>query len=340
MIVERCKILEGDALQVKLDYFFKPFGIDAESKPLLPMNFDSETPDSENQQELEAFFQKKAKENWGKLSKAIVNKNSEQLRNLIKSVNSYMYPQLKEFVKKIMSPEFQTVMNYLKNFPDEQDLEEKLMYAKSGIEELNRIMGVEQYSFYDPYKDSDKEDNKSTEVSNDDSLISSLLLLKRSKLEDIVERITKHQMKQKKPSASKLSKQIMTELSKKNIPLPRLISYTRKVKSKVSTNSMPVYSPLSRFSDFEESGFSACKKTGSKLKHNSNKKAKANTNYDSLASIIEDDMSEIENSIRIPKEEILNNDDSPSVSSFDSNDKQSHRSDLLKNLTKQSIAIS
>ena len=106
-----------------------------------------------------------------------------------------MYPRLKEFVKTIMSPEFQTVMTFLKVIPENEDLEDKLQYAKTGIMKLNKVLGVEDYEFH---TEDNIEDEQIKNDYYDDSLISSLLLLKRSKLEDVVKKIVQYQKNQNK----------------------------------------------------------------------------------------------------------------------------------------------
>ena len=88
-LVDRCKMLESDQMQVKLEYYYKSLGIETDSIPVQPMRFDSEAPSTLTHQEMEIFYKRKAKENWGKLTKAIVSKDWKNFRTLIKSVNSY-----------------------------------------------------------------------------------------------------------------------------------------------------------------------------------------------------------------------------------------------------------
>ena len=88
-LVDRCKLLEGDQMQVKLEYYYKSLGIETDSIPVQPMKFDSEAPKTLTHQELEIFYKMKAKENWGRLTKAITCKDIKSFRTLINSVNSY-----------------------------------------------------------------------------------------------------------------------------------------------------------------------------------------------------------------------------------------------------------
>ena len=149
-----------------------------------------------------------------------------------------MYPRLKEFVKTILSPEFQTVMTFLKEFPEDEDLADKLQYAKTGITKLNKILGIEDYEFRTT---DDSENNQIEYESDDDSLISSLLLLKRSKLEDVVKKIVKYQRYSKKKHLDGLSTKIISELSNKNLPIPRLAYLAVRAKSKISTKTVPSF---------------------------------------------------------------------------------------------------
>ena len=250
-LVDRWKMLEGDQLQIKLDFYYKSLGIETDSIPVQPMKFDSEEPDSNNHQEMESFYKIKAHENWRRLSKAITSKDSNSFRTLIKSVNSYMYPQLKEFVKIIMSPEFQTVMTFLQDFPELDSLDDKLHFAKSGIEKLNKVLGIDNYEFYNP--ECVEEDSNNDEYESDDSLISSLLLLKRSKLEEVVKNIINYQQKSKKKHIDNLTTKIMWELSKKNLPIPKLADLTRRAKSNISTKTVPACIQSSKLVCFDSS---------------------------------------------------------------------------------------
>ena len=88
-LVDRCKMLESDQMQVKLEYYYKSLRIETDSIPVQPMRFDSEAPSTLTHQEMEMFYKKKAKENWGRLTKAITSKVIKSFRTLINSVNSY-----------------------------------------------------------------------------------------------------------------------------------------------------------------------------------------------------------------------------------------------------------
>ena len=110
-----------------------------------------------------------------------------------------------------MSSEFQTIMTFLKEFPDVNNLDEKLKYARAGIESLNKILGIDDDLIYDSNHLNHKNSNKD----HDESLINSLLLIKRSKLESIVQTIINFQEKSKKKSFHNLSTKIVCEISKK-----------------------------------------------------------------------------------------------------------------------------
>lgn len=239
-VVRQCKRLEEDILQQKLDYYYKPYGLEPESAPMKPMNFDDDSePEEEDHSAKERFYAQKAAENWRRLADTICNQDTDDFRNLVKSVNAYMYPQLKQFADQIMTPDFQKIMMFLKNIPNESDLNDKMKYAKEGIDMLNQIMGISDEQYFD----SDTEDEKEID---EDSLISSLLMIKRSKLEEVVQKITELQSKKKKYRKPKFyTNEIMTEISKKDIPFYSLKRNIRRVKakSKRSTKTVPIYTP-------------------------------------------------------------------------------------------------
>mmetsp|Transcript_6039 Transcript_6039/g.6798 ORF Transcript_6039/g.6798 Transcript_6039/m.6798 type:complete len:248 (+) Transcript_6039:109-852(+) len=202
------------------------------------MRFDEE--EEGNSQELkELACKKKAQKNWRNLAKTILNRNTEGFRTLVKSVNQYMYPQLKRFAVKIMSPKFQSIMAMLKNFPEDKELDDKMMYAKEGIVQLEQIIKESTIHFS---VDFDLDDD--FEI-NEDSLISSLLKIKRSKLEVIVEKLAK--LYEKKPK--KFAKKAISQLAKDGICQYKLNRITKKVvkssRVKSSKCSISITSPKS-----------------------------------------------------------------------------------------------
>ena len=336
-LVERCKMLEGDQLQIKLDFYYKSLGIETDSIPVQPMRFDSEISNTSSHQEMEMFYKRKAKENWGRLSKAITSKDCISFRNLIKSVNSYMYPQLKEFVKTIMSPEFQTVMTFLKDFPEDENLEDKLKYAKTGILKLNKVLGVDNYEFHIV---DESEDESNIYDSYDDSLISSLLLLKRSKLEDVVKKIVHYQQKSKQKHLDNLTAKIMWELSKKNLPIPKLADMARRAKSKISTRTIPSFIQSSKLVCSENmKPKSSSKHIMSSRPHSKMlSRILPKSSKNCLNSINEDYSSEYYGSYANGAKQ--SEDETASVSSFDSFDAGDKVPEMFDQLTCQQINLS
>ena len=98
-IADRCKVLEENKLQNKLEFFYGSLGIKIDNIPSQPMKFENEVHKNATHQETEEFYKKKAQDNWGKLSKTIISKDCGKFRELIKTINSSTYPELKEYAK-------------------------------------------------------------------------------------------------------------------------------------------------------------------------------------------------------------------------------------------------
>lgn len=268
---------------MKLDYYYKPYGLEPESAPIKPMQFDNDIDQETTDHALkERLFAKQAADAWGKLAKTILSKNTEEFRDLVRSVNSYVYPQLKQFANKILSPDFQKIMLFLKNVPNESDLDDKMKYAKEGIEMLNHIMGISE----EAYQNIDSDDEQEID---EDSLISSLLLIKRSRLEEVVEKISALQEKKKKYRKPRLyAKEVMTEISRKDLPFYQLHSLTKKVRgasNKGSSKTVPIYTPKSV-------RFSSEKMERERPLHVKTKNPRRKMTMGSFESIIEDDNSD------------------------------------------------
>lgn len=232
-ILNQCKKLEENRLQSKLEYFYSPYDLSPEVAPIKPMRFDQDDTQIDMGEE---SFKEKAKENWRKLSQTILTKNTADFRTLVKSVNQYAYPKLKKFAMKIMSPKFQSIMAMLKNFPNDRDLDEKMKYAKEGIVQLEQIIRESSCHFSDNF---DLDDNYELD---EDSLISSLLKIKRSKMESIVEKIGKFYGKSQKTFAKKAVKRF-TKAGIDQFKLQKITKKVAKSTKNVSNYNISVTTP-------------------------------------------------------------------------------------------------
>lgn len=123
-ILEQCKRLDSVKQKKKMDYFYGTFGLDTEEGPVMPMRFDQdEEGKASSHSEKEEFYHKKMNKNWLNIARTIISKDTDAFRTLVKSVNHIMYPQLKKFAQKILSPEFQRIMLFLKDFPKDESLD-------------------------------------------------------------------------------------------------------------------------------------------------------------------------------------------------------------------------
>eukprot|EP00345_Euplotes_harpa_P008246 CAMPEP_0168333324 /NCGR_PEP_ID=MMETSP0213-20121227/9543_1 /TAXON_ID=151035 /ORGANISM="Euplotes harpa, Strain FSP1.4" /LENGTH=274 /DNA_ID=CAMNT_0008337633 /DNA_START=441 /DNA_END=1265 /DNA_ORIENTATION=- len=184
----------------------------------------------------------------------ILNSKSEILREFLKTINALKYSQLKAYIKQINSAEFATVVNYLKNFPSEDELDAKLIYAKDAIKQIDELLEneLEQLNRENSAEIREKTSKKFCDHLNlslfqkdgilVDSLISSLLLFKRSELDRVVSKISKYQSKLRRKSKRRVSMKIVSELSKKSIPKYELTRITKKTVKKVSDSKLTVSS--------------------------------------------------------------------------------------------------
>lgn len=250
-LISRCKMFEENPLQTKLDFFYKSLGISSDNRSMMPMSFEREQ--SEEMKDLESYYKNKSKQNWGKMKDVILNSKSEILREFLKTINALKYPQLKAYIKQINSAEFATVVNYLKNFPSEDELDAKLVYAKDAIKQIDELLEneLEQLNRENSAEIREKTSKKFCDHLNlslfqkdgisADSLISSLLLFKRSELDRVVSKISKYQSKLRRRSKRRISMKIVSELSKKSIPKYELTRIAKKTVKKVSDSKLTLF---------------------------------------------------------------------------------------------------
>lgn len=151
------------------------------------------------------------------------------------------YPKLKEYVEKINSPGFAVVITFLKTFPDQESLDRQMAFAFEAIEKIDEVIKDNRELFRSEAvrEINQAEDEEQTEeriikgMLTQDTVISSLLMIKRSQLEHVVSKITKYRTNHRKKSDRNLSSKIVSEIAKKDIPKSTFLQIEKSNRKKV-----------------------------------------------------------------------------------------------------------